>query len=265
MVSGLRAQAPGAVSVALQGSDCWKCQSKRPNRSAKERRAQYARASARSVQNLLRSFCALVHRGCQPTRIGIALVGALQKSSSQSKAPPTGNSTPRGQDFGELRSLFRRMQLLLSSLDRRALELVYAMEHVTSYLAAISVEEGPVGKQRPCDAEVQQHEELEVDVSRPGPASEGRTDVFQKPRAIALGTRDHQGRVVSCRVSRFRKLGSFMQAYFQKGPGQGELASQMQFMVKGVPINENDTAEKIGLEDGAIIDVILKENVCSHR
>lgn len=52
----------------------------RHKRTAAQRRQQYARAHARSVQNLLRSFAALQHRGNQVSQLGQALQAALQVS-----------------------------------------------------------------------------------------------------------------------------------------------------------------------------------------
>ena len=52
---------------------------RRPNRSAQERRLQYARAEARIVQRLLSGFENLSsHRGCQPSRLGEALFALLR-------------------------------------------------------------------------------------------------------------------------------------------------------------------------------------------
>jgi hypothetical protein len=55
----------------------------RPRRSAGERRAQRSRAHGRVAQALLRCFADLAtHRGCQPSRLGIAL-GALLAAEGQ--------------------------------------------------------------------------------------------------------------------------------------------------------------------------------------
>ena len=51
----------------------------RRKKTAAERRAQRLRAEARCAQRLLRGFDDLVaHRGCRPTRLGLALQAALR-------------------------------------------------------------------------------------------------------------------------------------------------------------------------------------------
>ena len=58
---------------------------RRPNRTAANRRAQYARAEARVTTHLLRSMDALSeHRGEQPSRLAGALAAALRPHA----APP---------------------------------------------------------------------------------------------------------------------------------------------------------------------------------
>ena len=68
----------------------------RPRRSGDQRRAQYARAHARIVSGLLKSFAALQHRGCCNTQLGAALVHALGTAAPAAAAPPQAPARPPG-------------------------------------------------------------------------------------------------------------------------------------------------------------------------
>jgi hypothetical protein len=82
-----------------------------------------------------------------------------------------------------------------------------------------------------------------------------------KPLCLALKTRDHHGREVQFGIKKGSHLGKFMKAYCSRGPGQGLQVFQVRFMVNGVRIAEDDTAEKLGLVDGDVIEVSLIEEV----
>lgn len=72
-------------------------QKARPNRSARARRAQYSRAEARRVQALLRNFRALQHRGCQATKLRLALsqvlVAAAEEEEAETQKAPSAEET----------------------------------------------------------------------------------------------------------------------------------------------------------------------------
>ena len=82
---------------------------KRPNRPAAARRQQYERAHAKSVQVLLRSFQALRHRGCQPTRFGKALRALLEeftkKDEKSTKEDDKAETEDSADDRGQVQTL----------------------------------------------------------------------------------------------------------------------------------------------------------------
>ena len=67
----------------------------RPRRSAAERRAQRSRAHGRVAQALLRCFADLAaHRGCQPSRLGIALGALLVAGGQGASQDPEATAMP---------------------------------------------------------------------------------------------------------------------------------------------------------------------------
>ena len=73
---------------------------------------------------------------------------------------------------------------------------------------------------------------------------------------IQLKVKDHQGLEVQFKIKKSTSLRKLMDAYCSR---LGLQASQVRFMVNGERIAPDDTAEKLGLEDGDLIDVAMEQ------
>jgi len=82
---------PSAMAAACDGKANF---SKRPDRSARARREQYARAHARVAQTLVKGLMALNHRGCRRSKIGDALLRLLSEDGESEDSLPATASQP---------------------------------------------------------------------------------------------------------------------------------------------------------------------------
>merc|ERR1712217_1001858 len=73
---------------------------------------------------------------------------------------------------------------------------------------------------------------------------------------IQLKVKDQQGSEVQFKIKKSTPLRKLMDAYCSR---LGLTASQVRFMVDGERISADDTAEKLGLEDEDLIDVVMEQ------
>eukprot|EP00930_Biecheleria_cincta_P024544 TRINITY_DN17557_c0_g1_i1.p1 TRINITY_DN17557_c0_g1~~TRINITY_DN17557_c0_g1_i1.p1 ORF type:complete len:219 (-),score=40.39 TRINITY_DN17557_c0_g1_i1:80-682(-) len=91
------------------------------------------------------------------------------------------------------------------------------------------------------------------------PASEVSMGVVPNTHSVALCMRDYRGKETQLNIKSSKQFGKLRAAYCSKGPGQGFQAAKVSFVVKGRRVVDDDTADKLGLEDGDRIDVTIEE------
>ena len=87
---------------------CRSADAKRPNRTAAARREQYERAEARRIGHMLKAFVAVsTHRGCENSRLGVALQHLLSGADVASKSDGTKESKQRAACTAELEAAWQ--------------------------------------------------------------------------------------------------------------------------------------------------------------
>lgn len=80
----------------------------------------------------------------------------------------------------------------------------------------------------------------------------------QEPEQLNIKVKDADGNEVFFKVKKHTKLAKLQRAYAER---MGKPASSIRFLFEGQRINDEDTADSLGIEDGEEIDAMVEQLV----